>query len=118
MRYGLVVKGRDTQGPCHCLREKFRTRERRQFDQPSPITALRNELSGNLERQSGLPYATRPHQGYQTVLLNEREHLCNLCLPADEARELHRQVVHVQVQSPQRREHLTETACFDLEQTV
>jgi hypothetical protein len=92
------------QRPGHALRDERRLRQRRQLHHPDPIRVVLEELSGELQGQTGLAAAGRPREREQPRARQQAPQLVDLALPADEARRLERQVVGQELQRAERRE--------------
>jgi hypothetical protein len=64
-----------------------------QIDLPDTLGVVFDLTFGNCLGESGLADAARAGEGYQTAFAEQALDLLDLALPADEARELNRQVV-------------------------
>ena len=85
-------------------RNEGRIADRLERDEPCPVVVLVGDVGGELERQPGLARPARTGQREQPRLRQQLAGLLQLRVPADEARELRREVVGPAVERPDRRE--------------
>ena len=85
-------------------RDLRRVAERRQLGEPHAVRVAVEEAAGGLEHQPGLAGPARADERDEPVALDQRHDLGELLLPADEARQLDRQVGSARAQRAERRE--------------
>jgi hypothetical protein len=73
------------QGSRHRRRYPVRIGDRGQLDQPHPVREPGGDLSADLSGQPGLPDASRPEHGDQTVRAQQAGHFAHRFRPAHEA---------------------------------
>ncbi len=85
-------------------RDLRRVAERRQLREPDAVRVAVEEAAGGLQHQAGLAGPAGADEGDEPVAPDERRDLGQLLLPADEARQLDRQVGAARAQRAKGRE--------------
>ena len=105
----------DTDRRRHGRRDEGGVGERREIDEPDTVAEVLQEAGAGLQGQSGLPRAPGPDEGDEAVLVHQVGDGRQVGRPADEARQLDREVVAKRVERGERRERRRQARVVELE---
>ena len=108
----------DTEGGGDGRRDERRIRQRRQIDEPDTVIEGLEQVGSGLQSEPRLPGPAGPDERHETMLAHEVGHGRQVGCPADEARQLGREVMPERVEGGERREGCRQGRVLELEDAL